>query len=223
MDPKALVDLENQSSSEENLGLWIQSDNDDDVAWFTKHNAAPRRAAHLIRTLDFLRLQRGNHLIITYINTKANLLADIIFRSYRMEGTTAVPDETVMAEFFDECKKAGYPNPVEVFVSDEEMEVIVHQQFNTTAAEHCQMMQESVLARGGTTKSTNPTGETAALASGLAETTKPLRFSGTFRFHGLGGGLRGARGLFRLEQGYDIEPDAQRSVQAWAPQMQQLA
>ena len=228
VDPHAMVDLLNQSSSSENLGLWIQSDNEDDVLWFTKHRAKPRRAQHLIRITDFIRLLRGKHLIVTYINTKLNLLADLISRSYRVnESVEVVPDEKVFAEFLVECAKAGYPNPVEIHISDDEMEAVLPEQFHASAEAHWKMMQGSVLAKKTPCSETKGNAADATLAAGSVAPLEQRRsdevqFTGTFGFHGLGGGIRGARGRFHLTQGYDIEPAAQKSVQKWAPQLKQL-
>ena len=123
-----------QAERDNPIGHWVLSDNTDDVVWFSKHRAMPRRAAFLVRVCDLIRLQRCHHWIISYLPTKANHLSDLLSRSYEWKDDRWVDKPEVMQEFFDECSKMGYHAPKEVEVKDETIDLLLPQNFKPTSA-----------------------------------------------------------------------------------------
>ena len=124
-----------QAERENPIGHWVLSDNTDDVVWFTKHRAMPRRAAALVRICDLIRLNRHHHWVISYIPTKANLLADLLSRSYVWKDGRWVDKPAIMAEFFVACKALGYDSPVEVDYPDSALELLLPEKFKQTSAD----------------------------------------------------------------------------------------
>ena len=224
--PEILAGLQTEITQEERdnpIGHWVLSDNTDDVVWFSKHRAMPRRAAFLVRVCDLIGLQRCHHWIISYIPTKANLLADILSRSYKWVDGRWVEVPAEMEKFYEECRKLGYNNPVEVQVPDEAIDPLLPKDFKETTAKQWADVIEKLNSLHSNDKkdsASTDTNNTVGADRNLV-LEQPAKYTGTFGCHGLGGALRGALGLFKAVQGYANNVEAIKSVAQTFPGMKQ--
>ena len=134
-----------------------------------------------------------------------------------------------MEEFYAERKRLGYPNPVEVTVSDEEIDLLLPQHFKQSSADNWARVLSRLHELRNKTDKKDQTSSTAPVVSEVTVgSTSELslerkgKYTGTFGCHGLGGALRGALNLFEAKQGYDNEVEAIKSVAQTFPNMKQL-
>ena len=211
------------TATEANCASFIATDNKNDRDWNWNLKPKSLRAQYNLQTSLHLGIQRRKYRMIDYINTKHNILADLLSRCYVVardenDDPYLVYKPEVMEEFFKTAADLDFPNPVEVVLTPEEVNMLLPtpDALPLNAADSRKRIISSLpfqkLKPVESAKVGAPLGKPSAEEAG---------FTCSIAFHGIGGSARGAAEFFTIDYGFDKSLDAQLAMQLLRPRMVQ--